>query len=420
MRRAGWLGLFAILAMDRLPPAAAEPLQLTMDECVSRAIVASLDLSASRKDIDVAQAALERSRAWLPANPFLSGGAQHSTTSGPNYIFLLSQEIEIAGQRGKRIAAATEGVEKATADQKTAESALTASVKTAFIQAQLSVDRVAIAQQGVDIAASLASTLAQRPHPSDLQHIDLNIAQIQESRARRELVTARRAHDSALTTLRRFLGFPREQEIELVGRPRTEVQPLPPSTELIARALRQRPDLAALRHDLQRADLQLSVTKREAIPNVTVSGTLSRFEGDTLAGGDIGLPIPVFQRKTGDIQEAAAERSRARLQAERLEQTVAQEVADARRACVDAGEELDAQQRDIVPKSEENVQLERRQYERGSVTTSDLIGVQIDMLTARRDYVDAVQAYNEALIELERVVGGAVDAAPPSPPATTP
>jgi len=412
MRSAGWLGILVILAVDQLPSVAAEPLRLTMEECVSRAVAASLDLSASHKDIDVAQAALERSRAWMPGNPFFSGGAQHSNAFGPNYVFLLSQEIEIGGQRAKRIAAATEGVEKATWEQKAAEQTLIATVKTAFIQALVSADRVTVAQQGVDTASELANELAQGTHLSEAQRLDLNVARIQESRARRELVIARCGHDAAVTTLRRFLGLPHEQEIHLLGTPRTQVQQLPPSPQLIDQALRQRPDLAAMHHDLQRADLQLGVTKREAIPNLTLSGTVSRFEGETLAGGDVGLPIPVFQRKAGDIQEAAAERSRTRLQTERLEQTIAQEVADARRACVDAGEDLQTQQGDIVPKSEENVQLERRQYERGAVTSSDLIGLQIDLLTARRDYLDAVETYNASLIDLERLIGGTIETQP--------
>jgi len=66
----------------------------------------------------------------------------------------------------------------------------------------------------------------------------------------------------------------------------------------------------------------------------------------------------------------------------------------------------------IVPRIEENLQLEGRVRDRGDATLADLIGVQVDVFTARRERLDAVEAYNTSLIELERIVGGELPAAP--------
>ena len=79
----------------------ADPLRLSVDEVVARAIATNLELRASRKDISVAEANLERSQSLLPTNPSVTAGAQHATGFAPNYSFSLSQAAS-GGRRGRR------------------------------------------------------------------------------------------------------------------------------------------------------------------------------------------------------------------------------------------------------------------------------------------------------------------------------
>ncbi|MGH3055042.1 MAG: TolC family protein, partial [Gaiellaceae bacterium] len=233
-----------------------------------------------------------------------------------------------------------------------------------------------------------------------------NNALIQESRARRDVAATEQARENALTTVRRLLGLSLDQDVELVGAPTSQVRSLPSAHDLMESALRQRPDLNAQRHAIERADAQITLVQREAIPNITVSGSVSRFEGATLSGGDIGLHIPVFQLKTADLNEAVAEREHERLTLDGLERNVQQEVIEARRTCEVSAVDLQALKDVVVPKNEENVQLERNLFDRGDAAYSDVLAAQLELLAARREYLDAVQAYNEALIELDRIVGG--------------
>lgn len=393
------------------PPCRADRVRLTMEEAVSRAAQAHPDVAAARKAVEIAQASLQRSKAWLPANPYLSAGAGTTTQPGVgnNYGMYLSQEFEIAGQRSKRIGIATQEVAKATSEATGAQHVLAAAVKTAFVQALLSADRANLARQGQEATAEFSRQLTRTKDPSDAQRIDRNNAQIQESRARRDIAATEQARENALTTLRRLLGLALDQDIELVGSPTIQVRPLPSAHDLVERALGQRPDLAAQRHAMDKADAQIELVQREAIPNLTVSGNVSRFEGATLSGGDIGLHIPVFQRKTAELNEAVAERDRERLTLDSLERTVQQEAIEARRSCEVTAVDLQALRDVVVPKNEDNVQMERRLFERGDATYSEVIAAQLELLAARREYLDAVQAYNEAQIELERIAGGSFD-----------
>src|SRR5262249_224653 len=151
---------------------------------------------------------------------------------------------------------------------------LAAGVKETFMHALINAERLILAQQAVDATAALVSELEERKNTSDAQRLDLNVARIQEARARRDLAGAARARDAATAQIRRLTGMAPEQELELVGSPRTEVRALPATPDLVDRALRQRPDLLASQHDLRRSDSQVALAKRQAIPNVTLSGTL--------------------------------------------------------------------------------------------------------------------------------------------------
>ena len=386
----------------------AEQVRLTMDEAVARAAQTHPDVAAARRAVDIAEAGLQRGKAWLPANPYLSAGAGTTTQQGVgnNYGFYISQEIEIAGQRSKRIGVATQDMAKAASELTGAQQTLAAAVKTAFVQGLVGIDRVPLAQQGLDVTTELSTQLGRIRNPSDAQRIDLNNAQIQDSVARRDVTAMQQARDNALTTIRRLVGLPLDQGISLAGTPILQVRPLPGEAELVARALRQRPDLVAQQRALDKADAQIALVEREGIPNITLSGNLSRFEGATLAGGDLGVHLPVFQRKTSEINEAVAERDRERSTMENLKRTIEQEAIEARRSCDATALDLQTLTDVVVPKHEENLHLEQRLHNSGDAAYSDVLSMRLELLAARREYLDAVQAYNEALIELERIVGG--------------
>jgi outer membrane protein TolC len=199
--------------------------------------------------------------------------------------------------------------------------------------------------------------------------------------------------------------LPAEQEIELVGAVEHEVMPVAAETELVDFALEHRADLIAAQHEAERAEKQVPLVRRERIPNVTLSGNYSRFEDDNFAGGDLGFYVPVLRSSEPELLDALAERDRAKLQLDDLRRTVAREVRQARRACIAAGEDLETTRTEILPRSRGNYDLERARFARAEVGAAELIGMFIDAQEAEKEYLDAVQAYNDACTELQRIIG---------------
>lgn len=399
-------------AVTAAATAQATPLRLTMDEAVARAAAVSTDLTSSRADVKEAEANVGRQEKLLPANPYISVGVQPNIEShfAPSYSFGFSQEFEIGGQRAKRVDVARQSLERMIRQVEHTQQSLVANVKSAFVSALGAEQRVALTQEELEAAQDFAREIEGRSAGGEPGRIDLNAAEVQVSRARRDLAIAQQGAGDAKGLLRYYLALPPEREIELVGTLETDVLPLPLESEVVELALQRRSDLAALRQTATVADHRIDLAERQRIPNFTLSTSVSRFEGDTFAGVDVGLFLPVFDGSAADITDAMAEREKARADVDDTTRIITWEVARAYRACVAAGAGLDIVREEIVPRNRDNLELEKSLFERGEVTTVEVIGIQIDLVSARRELLDALIEYNSSLIDLERVTGGPIEA----------
>lgn len=407
------LGAAAMMFAAWTAPALGQPLRLTLDDAVQRALKQNADLLADSQEVDIAGAALRRSSSRFPSNPYLSLGASRRAETGgrPNLFAFLSQEIEIAGQRGARIRAAQHNLQQESLNVRQKEVTLAADVKSAFIKALARNTRLSSIQEQVNIAHQLLALLPSKQTTMS-ERIERNNTAIQEARFLRELWTAEQERDAELDGLRRMLNVDLGHELELVGTLEPTIRQLPSVGALVEQAKNQRPDILAFQHALAAADAQLEVHRRERIPNLTLSGSYSRFDNSDFGGGDVGVTLPLFQTKDADIQEATAQRQRISFQLQDLQRGIEREVRGAYRDYQQAARELRLFVDKILPLAEENVRLQRRLVERDEASRSELLSQELDLLETKKDYVEALERLHLAWIELERAVGGQVPDSP--------
>src|SRR5262249_59783519 len=91
-------------------------------DAVERARATNPDLRAVAQQVEIARGALLKARYPSQFNPQIGGDGAHRSRSGPggsasatDYGVVLSQEVEVAGQRGARIAEAQQRVARAEA-----------------------------------------------------------------------------------------------------------------------------------------------------------------------------------------------------------------------------------------------------------------------------------------------------------------
>jgi outer membrane protein len=200
-------------------------------------------------------------------------------------------------------------------------------VNQAFFETQRTQALEKVAQQTVNerqVVADQVSALVSNKLKSNL---DLSFAQVNLAQARLLLITTQNNISKAFAQLNRALGSQTQQTYTLLEEPLPP--PPPPGPEqLVAQAMRERPELIGLGFQ-QQAAYKFQIAERDlALPSVTAVGvagyipeiaqlTLPRIIPDHYEAAAININIPIFN---GHL--FAARRTAALLQARAADQDV--------------------------------------------------------------------------------------------------
>lgn len=394
----------AICLLSPLPGRAQQtspipPLALTLRTAYELAARENPTLRAERDRVDVARGALRQASAWR-TNPDvnLNGSTNPSLT--------LLQEIEWAGQRGQRRAAATADLTATVYARADATRLLMREVGVAFNRSMAAAARRRIAEEVVRLTSNLVDAVRIQLREGEISPLEANLGEIELGRARARVSTAHREQEDAEGTLRRLLGLPSDTKFDLLD----EV-PTPASVtvdELTELALRQRPDLRARDEEVRAATAELAVTRREAYPALRVGFYAERDAG---VGPALGLSIPLLNRNRGAIEARTAE-VRRREQLRRADQAaIRQDVATAVAMLASAKEAYDLFAADVLDPARTNARLLEESYRAGKIPLPTLLLLRNQLLDAEIEYWSAWQDWRDALVALSVATGATT---PPS------
>src|SRR5262249_6961518 len=124
---------------------------ISVDDAVHNALVRNPDFLAAQQQLTTAQARVIKARYWNQFNPSVDAGAVQWRLPGTGSLAEpqvgVSLEVEIAGQRSKRIAEAEQNLAKVRAQVADTQRTLIAQVKVAFYRALYAKEQFALAQR---------------------------------------------------------------------------------------------------------------------------------------------------------------------------------------------------------------------------------------------------------------------------------
>ena len=182
---------------------------------------------------------------------------------------------------------------------------------------------------------------------------------------------------------------------------------------LIARAMRERPDLAAERALADQARARVSVARSQALPSLSVGGNAgdTYFLRPSLPSGNsysatLTLSFPLFSGGTQiyNVKAAAAAADAAALRAQGFEQQVVYQVFNAYYALRTATQ-LVRTSRDLLASATESEQVALGRYKAGAGSLLDLLTAQSALASARAQAIQARFSWNAALAQLAHDVG---------------
>jgi cobalt-zinc-cadmium efflux system outer membrane protein len=387
---------------------------MTLGEAVETTLKNNPDLQAARLEEITAQGRLDQAGLLLKSNPVVEGSlSKQDTLPGQgekvtNYGLRLSQELELAGQRGLRIDAATSGQEKVTREIKDRERVLTAAVKDAFAKALAAIRKKELAEETVKFQEGLVNSVKVKFQAGDISALELNLAEVELGKAKRELLLAERERREALLGLQALLGLKHDAGFTIEGDLPAESPAVPDKERLREITAAQRPDVQAASAEVREAKAAMKLAGREAIPSVTVSGFYIRDDRLDEAGVMLSFPLPLFDRKQADRKEAGARAIQATIKHASLELSIEREIEEAHANLASAAEELSLFKKDILGKALENLGLMNLAYKEGKIGFFEVRLAQKDTIDANFAYLDSQLRLQLALNALEKVIGGSL------------
>ncbi len=405
---------------------------LTMENAVSLALGRNREIIAARLNVEAAE--VDRVLARTYPNPVLSyqagnlvlgrgnpynvangAPARPGTFSQVVHTIGVSELIDVWNKRGKRMAAADQGIQYQRLELEDVLREIGYAVRSAFTdllreQSELTFAREARERYDETIRLSRSRFHAGEISESELRKIELEGLKYQRAVIDGELEYAlARQKLAALLALRSASELP---EIMLAD----EVPRLHRSAEELTRdALEHRPDVRAILQQKRWAQASLDAARREAYPDVTLgfSYTHSSFvvSGDNpnSVGLGVSVPIPFFDRNQAAIGRARVEVQRTANDRGRLELRVRQDVAEAvsqlRRA-----EALLFLFRDegMLERAETSLKVAEKSYRAGAISLLELLEAQRTYLETRAEYLQAEYHHRQSAVDLMHAVGGRV------------
>jgi len=408
-----------------------DTLRLTLADARARAVRANPELLAARLDTAVARGQLRQARV-LRFNP----AVEILPPPGEEPVLGISQEIEIFGQRGTRVAMARAGIEGAEASVANVMRQTIGQVDRAFYQLASAVQRSKLSDEVLTLNSRLADIAGRQLREGEISRLDYNLAVVELGRARARTLATRREQLRAEIEVARLLGLPRGAPIRAIpdsvprlltdsghvpGAPRLDTAAVLDLDALTEHALRRRPDVRERTAALRQTRGQLSLARREALPNPVLGGIVERPAGESarLRPG-IGFTLPFLNRNQGERQALRLAIRQAELAEAALMATVRAEVASAVTTYQSALREAEVLQSTVLAPARQNRQLVEIAYREGKVGLPVLLLIQNQAIDAELDYWSAWLAAREALATLAESTAQNIEGLSPNASRTTP
>jgi cobalt-zinc-cadmium efflux system outer membrane protein len=370
-------------------------------------------LAVARSTRSRAEAARTAAAVLLPANPELSvaaGPRMGGDGTGIDVQVSLTQQIQIAGERGLRLEAADRLRELTDAEIEEIRWAVHCDVHAGFHRALIERERMRLGERVVIFQEDVLRTVERQIAAGEVSPLTLRLAQAEVAQAKQQVVAAQQAYLASRIRLGLLSGWPAVTPPIPAGTVDAPRDP-PPDAQLVAIARERLPSLRAGAARAREANARARLADRQAWPQPSVGVQYNRESSPGAEGaydivmGVLSTPIPSFQTNQGERASARADAIVARAELDAAQRLLDGQVAEARSEVAAAAQRTRAYGSEILPRFEENLTLLRRTFELGEIDILALSTGRERFLRIQSDALAAQLDYFVALAGLERVVG---------------
>jgi len=388
--------------------AGAEVRPLSLAELEEMALKMHPSLNVASAEIKKSEADLKIARQY--PNPELEGSvssqkALEGGTYGTGYTIGMSQTIEWPGRRGKKQEAARFGIDSSR--QKFTQEQINVRVRCRelYYRVLAGEQLVKIGGENLESAKKLLDIAEKRVSLGESRPIEL-------VKARVEFFSLEREYDKAKTTLagdrqvlRQFLGGSLPTDFTLSGEGEV-IEPVVPLKRWREAAFAAHPLLAAQEAQVRQAESTLGAERQAWVPDVTVKVFHTQDVDLRATGGGLSFPLPLWNRKEGEVARAAAAQSQAKSELRLLKQDLETKLASQYSLYETARRQVESFQTAILKEATESLRVAQFSYEHGEISLLELLDSRRVYRGTEQDYYKALLDYRLARVELWRLAGG--------------
>lgn len=404
---------------------------LTITGAMNETLTQSPRASAVRLQLGITKSQLVRATELPNPTIFMDNGYKAEFT----YRYGVTIPIEPPWKLVFRILAAKKQIRQADFEIRNALWQLRGEIRKAYTELVVAQETFETLVDLADLSARLLEVAQKRFQAGDVPELDVLKARLLANQNAIERDVGSRRLVQARQQLAVILGRPVETQVEVPRlspfQLRAEVidllpdfsRPMPPMPDLLAAARANRLELKALKQAIRATEARLKVAYGNIIPNPAIGVGKSTVNGPPLdttqfQPGDI-FPknvfrgfffqvfqeLPVFNVQQGDISQYRNTVKQLRAQVLAQENIITQEVSAAYQKVLAARQQLQTFQEKLLNDSAEVARLSRRSYEVGQSDITSTLLTQQANIQIRNQYLDAVNAYQQAFTDLEQSIG---------------
>ena len=326
-----------------------------------------------------------------------------STNQRRNYGVNISQPLEFPNVRGAKKAVAESRVNYASSVTEATMINLSLQIKKAFYDVLQNEAVLKIAEGDRDALKNIREKVALRVEVGEALRYEL-------IKADTELVAAQRDADAALLRISESKFYLRG----LVSKSLTDsfglVGSLPPSdinlnADFLRNEISKSPKLKQIKASADIAENRLRLEEKLINPGLTLNAGVDQDPDITSYRFGISIPIPIWNRRQGQIGEAAA--GYRELQAQYTDQELAlkRDIESAFQRYLIAQQQVKTFESGLLEQAESVLKVAESAYRYGERGILEYLDAQRTFRLVRKDYLASKYDYVIAILEIEQLLG---------------
>jgi cobalt-zinc-cadmium efflux system outer membrane protein len=358
---------------------------------------------------DAARSSVVTAESYLnPEIEFGTGPSRFRTPNSTanqrrNYGVTISQPLEFPNVRGAKKAVAESRVNYASSVTEATMINLSLQIKKAFYDVLQNEAVLKIAEGDRDALKNIREKVALRVEVGEAPRYEL-------IKADTELVAAQRDADAALLRISESKFYLRGLVSKSLTASFGLIGSLPPSdinlnADLLKNEITKSPKLKQIKASADIAENRLRLEEKLVNPGLTLNAGVDQDPEITSYRFGISIPIPIWNRRQGQIGEAAA--GYRELQAQYTDQELAlrRDIESAFQRYLIAQQQVKTFESGLLDQAESVLKVAESAYRYGERGILEYLDAQRTFRLVRKDYLASKYDYVVAILEIEQLLG---------------